>query len=198
MRHSERKCAGTLKKKRRSIGPVVEILFIIVLVSVISFLLSLLGASGYKTDGGSFETTLVIIKNIFSSSGIKYILNNSLVNFQTLEPLVLVILSLIAISILEASGLLKHIFSPLKKIKHIYITFIVMFVGIISTIIGDYSYALLLPLAGILYKYIGRNSSLGVLTMFIGITIGYGTGIIYNYQMYELGDITELATQSII
>ena len=119
-----------MKKKRRSIGPVVEILFIIVLVSVISFLLSLLGASGYKTDGGSFETTLVIIKNIFSSSGIKYILNNSLVNFQTLEPLVLVILSLIAISILEASGLLKHIFSPLKKIKHIYITFIVLEDGI--------------------------------------------------------------------
>ena len=73
-----------------------------------------------------------------------------------------------------------------------------MFVGIISTIIGDYSYGLLLPLAGILYKYIGRSSSLGVLTMFIAITIGYGTGIIYNYQAYQLGDITELAASSII
>mgnify|MGYP002624079745 CR=1 FL=1 len=73
-----------------------------------------------------------------------------------------------------------------------------MFVGIISTIIGDYSYALLIPISGILYKYIERNSSLGILTMFIAITIGYGTGIIYNYQMYQLGDITELATQSII
>ena len=73
------------------------------------------------------------------------------------------------------------------------ITLMVMLVGIVSTIIGDYSYALLLPLAGILYKYIGKNSSLGVLTMFIAITIGYGTGIIYNYQMYQLGDITELS-----
>ena len=33
--------------------------------------------------------------------------------------------------------------------------------------------------------------------MFIGITIGYGTGLIYNYQMYELGNITELSAQSI-
>ena len=78
------------------------------------------------------------------------------------------------------------------------ITAIVMFVGIISTIIGDYSYAFLLPIAGILYKYIGRSSSLGVLTMFIAITIGYGTRIKYNYQKYELGNITELATQSIV
>ena len=34
--------------------------------------------------------------------------------------------------------------------------------------------------------------------MFVAITIGYGTGIIYNHQMYELGDITELAASSII
>ena len=56
----------------------------------------------------------------------------------------LVILSLIAVSILEASGLLKQIFLPLKKIKPKYVTLIVMFVGIISTIIGDYSYEILL------------------------------------------------------
>ena len=187
-----------MKRKKRSMGPVVEIILFAVIVSVLCLLFSLIGFSGYTTEGGTFETTLVVINNFFSTAGIKHILNNSLVNFQTLEPLVLVILSLIAISILEASGLLKQIFLPLKKIKPRYVTMTVMFVGIISTIIGDYSYALLLPLAGILYKYIGRSSSLGVLTMFIAITIGYGTGIIYNYQMYELGDITELATQSII
>ena len=187
-----------MKRKKRTMGPVVEIILMAVVITALCFLFSLIGFSGYITEGGTFETTLVVIKNIFSTEGIKHILNNSLINFQTLEPLVLVILSLIAVSILEASGLLKQIFLPLKKIKPKYVTLIVMFVGIISTIIGDYSYALLLPLAGILYKYIGRNSSLGVLTMFIAITIGYGTGIIYNYQMYELGDITELATQSIV
>ena len=187
-----------MKRKKRSVGPVIEIILMAVIVSIICLLFSLMGISGYKTEGGTFETTLVVIKNFFSTAGIKHILNNSLVNFQTLEPLVLVILSLIAISILEASGLLKQIFLPLKKLKPRYVTLIVMFIGIISTIIGDYTYALLLPVAGILYKYIGRSSSLGVLTMFIAITIGYGTGIIYNYQMYELGNITEVATQSIV
>lgn len=187
-----------MKRKKRSIGPVVEIILFCAIISLFCLIFSLTGASGYITEGGTFETTLVVLNNFFSTAGIKHIVNNSLVNFQTLEPLVFVILSLIAVSILEASGLLKQIFTPLKKIKPIYVTTIVMFVGIISTIIGDYSYGLLLPLAGILYKYIGRSSSLGVLTMFIAITIGYGTGIIYNYQMYELGDMTELATQSII
>lgn len=185
------------KNKKRSIGPVVEIILFALFTSVVCFLLNLIGANGYKTETGSFETTLIIINNIFSKSGIKYILNNSLVNFQTLEPLVMVIMSLIAVSILEASGLLKQIFTPLKRIKPKYVTLIVMLVGIISTIIGDYSYALLLPVAGILYKYIGRSSSLGILTMFVAITIGYGAGIIYNYQAYQLGNLTELSAQSI-
>ena len=187
-----------MKKKKRQIGPVVEIIIMAIIIALICLIFSLIGISGYKTEGGTFETTLIVIRNFFSTAGFKHILNNSLVNFQTLEPLVFVILSLIAVSILEASGLLKQIFLPLKKIKPKYVTMIVMFVGIISTIIGDYSYAFLLPIVGILYKYIGRSSSLGVLTMFVAITIGYGTGIIYNYQMYELGNITELATQSIV
>lgn len=186
-----------MKRKKRLIGPVVEIILLIGIVALVCFLFNLLGFSGYKTEAGTFETTLIVINNILSKSGIKHILNNSLVNFQTLEPLVLVILSLIAISILEASGLLKQVFTPLKKIKPRYITMGVIFIGIISTIIGDYSYTLLIPLSGILYKYIGRNSCLGILTMFIAITAGYGTGIIYNYQMYQLGDITELAAQGI-
>ena len=186
------------KRNKRLMGPVVEIILMSIIIAVICLIFNLIGASGYKTEGGTFETTLVEIKNIFTTAGIRHILNNSLVSFQTLEPLILVILSLIAVSILEASGLLKQIFLPLKKIKPRYVTMLVMFVGIISTIIGDYSYALLLPLTGILYKYISRSSSLGIFTMFIAITIGYGTGIIYNYQMYELGNITELATQSII
>ena len=84
-----------MKRKKRSIGPVVEIILMAVVVSIICLLFSLIGTSGYKTEGGTFETTLVVAKNFFSTAGIKQILNNSLVYFQTLEPLVLVILSLI-------------------------------------------------------------------------------------------------------
>lgn len=186
-----------MKNKKRPMGPVVEILFLILIISAISLLFNLIGVRGFITENGTFETTLVTVNNIFSKGGIKHILNNSLVNFQTLEPLILVILSLIAVSILEASGLLKHIFTPLNKIKPKYVTMIVMFIGIISTIIGDYSYTLLLPLSGILYKYIGRDSSLGVITTFVAITIGYGAGLIYNYQAFQLGNITEIAAQSI-
>ena len=125
------------KNKTRSIGPVVELIILILLVSVLSLILNLFKVSGFITEGGTFETSLIIINNVFSGKGLAHILNSTLTNFQLLEPLILIILSLIATSILEASGLLKHIFTPLKNLKPIYVTAIVMFIGIISTIIGD-------------------------------------------------------------
>lgn len=186
-----------MKKNKRFLGPVVEIIFLTAIISIICLILNLIKTSGYITEAQTFETSLVIVKNIFSKAGIKYIISNTVSNFRSLEPLVLVILSLIAVSIMEASGLLKQVFKPLKKVKPFFVTGLVIFVGIISTLLGDNSYTLLLPLSALLYKNINRSPALGVLTMFIGITIGYGTGLIYSYQMYELGNITELSAQSI-
>lgn len=185
-----------LKKNR--FGPTFEIVAMAIIASIICLFLKLLNVTGNITDVKTFETTLIEFKNIFSGEGIKYVLNNSLSNFQMLEPLILIIISLVAVSVMEASGLLKHLFIRFKDVKPKIITLFVVFVGIISTFIGDTSYALLLPLAGIFYKYIGKNSALGVLTMFVGITIGYGTGLIYDYNMSVLGDITETSAASII
>ena len=154
-------------RKLKRTGPITTIIFLILVISGLSFVLNLLGVRGYTTEAGTLETSIVTINNVISKDGIKYILNNTIVNFQMLQPLVYLIISLIAVSILETSGLLKHLF------------------------IGDYSYVLLLPLVASVYKYLGRDSSLGVITMFIGITIGYSSGIFVNYQDYLLGIMTE-------
>ena len=184
--------------KKTKFGPTFEIAAMAIVISVVCTILKLLNVTGLITNLRTFETTLVEFKNIFSGDGIRYVLNNSLTNFQNLQPLILIIVSLVAISVMEASGLLKHIFTKFKDVKPKLVTLFVVFVGIISSFIGDSCYALLLPLAGIFYKYIGKNSALGVLTMFVGITIGYVTGIMYDYNMSSLGDITEISAQSII
>ena len=169
--------------KKTKFGPTFEIAAMAIVVAVVCLIFKLLNITGLITDLHTFETTLIEFKNVLCGDGIKYVLNNSLTNFQNLQPLILVIVALVAISVMEASGLLKHLFTKFKDVKPKFITLIVVFVGIISTFIGDLSYAFLLPLAGIFYKYIGKNSALGVLTMFVGITIGYGTGLIYDYNM---------------
>lgn len=46
---------------------------------------------------------------------------------------------------------------------------------------------------GVIYKYLEKNPTLGILVVFIGITIGYGTGLIFNYNDHLIGLLTEAA-----
>lgn len=187
------------KKKKKQVfqGALSTILLMFGIVMLLSLIFSLIGFESYETyiSNGVLESSLVTVNNIFSFDGIKYLFLNSVTNFKLFEPLVLLIISLIGISIADVSGMLDTIFIPLKKIKGSFLTFLVILAGVSITFFGNYSYVMLFPLAGILYKKIGRNPVLGILTVFLGITLGYGTGIMFNYDSYVLGELTQNAAR---
>lgn len=184
-------------KKIILLGPIITLLILTLIIIIISAMLSLIGFEGQKTAivNGSLETSLITIRNIFTIDGIKFIVGNAVTNFKVFEPLVILIISLIGIGIADASGLLKATITPFKKYRFSIVIFATMLAGIMSTFIGEYSYVILLPLVGIVYKYLDRNPIVGVLTIFLGITLGYGSGIMYNYNDYLLGNLTELAAK---
>lgn len=187
---------GKLKKKTKKLyGPVLVMLFLTLLICVASFVLSLLGVEGYKTsiNNGVLESSLITVNNIFSFKGLKYVVGHVVSNFQKFEPLVLLIISLIGMSICEKSGFFKALFSPLKKVKIGIIIYFTLFLGIVFGVIGDYNFIFLLPLSGIVYKYIGKNSVFGILVMFLGITLGHGAGLIFNYNDYLMGNLSQMA-----
>lgn len=183
------------KKKENLKGSVSTILFFIILISISSFILSFVGFQGYRTSivNGVLADTLVKVKNIFSVEGVKFVVGNSITNFMNFEPLVLLIISLIGIGICEKSGFLNILFSPLKKFKFGIIVYLTILISITSSIIGDYSYVFLIPLTAVIYKYLNRNPMLGIMISFLSMTLGYGTGIIVNYNDYSLGLLTETA-----
>lgn len=183
------------KKEQKHLGPVIALLILIIVVGVVSLIFSLFEIQGQRTEinNGVLETTLVTVNNAISKDGIKYIISNAVSNLQLFEPLVLLIISLIGYGIGEASGFFKAIFSPLKNSHPWLITFVLLFISIISSFFGEYSFVIILPAAGLLYKYIGRRPMLGILTAFIGITIGYGTGLVPSIDEYLLGELTQAA-----
>lgn len=180
------------KKKERNIGPVITLLILILVVVLTSFVFSIFEVQGQRTEinNGVLETSLITVNNALSIDGIKYIFSNAISNLQLFEPLVLLIISLIGYGIGEASGFFKAIFTPLKKIHPTFITFSILFIGIISSFFGEYSFVIILPIAALVYKYIGRRPMLGILTAFLGITIGYGTGLIPSIDDYILGSLS--------
>ena len=182
-------------QKKKSFSPIITIMIIIVFVVILSSLLAFINFDGTGTTiaNGILETSIVVVRSILSKEGLIYFFSNVITNFSLLEPFILLILSFTAIGIAKESGFLKHLFTPLKGLKFNVLTFIVIFISVISTIIGDYSYIILLPLSAILYQYNNKSPILGIVTVFLGITLGYGTGIFYNYNDYALGVLTQAA-----
>lgn len=186
-----------MKKKKNKIflGPVIMIIILIAIITVSSTILSVLQIGGQQThiENGTLETSLVTANNILSGPGIKFILSNAITNFQKLSPVMLLIIVLLGIGICEKSGLFKMLFSNLKRVTTPALIFMTIFISIISTIIGESSYILLIPIVGIAYKYANRNAMMGILISFISISLGYGLGLIFNYDDYLLGTLTQAA-----
>ena len=123
-----------MKKKKILLGPVITIIILILIIIGASAIAALLGveAEVTKINNGSLETSMVTVKSIFSLDGIKYLFSSPVQTFQAFKPLVLLVISLMAISIGKASGLLKAVFMPFRRLKPAVITFITLFVGIVS------------------------------------------------------------------
>lgn len=183
------------KKKEKIFGPVSVIIMLIFGIAALSFLVSILGFESHKTliSNGTLESSLITVKNLFSLDGLKFFIGNAITNFTKFEPLALIIIVSIGIGICEKSGLIYHLVAPFKKIKLSILIYFTFLLGIIFSFIGDYSYVLLIPLVGVIYKDISKNPMIGILTVYLGLTIGYGTGIIFNYNDYVLGNLTQAA-----
>lgn len=183
------------KTKKKNNGIAISLIVILAIVMVLSTILSIFGIEGETTSivNNVLETSLITPKNIFSVDGIKYFFGNVVTNLALFKPLIMLVIVMIGISIGEKSGLFKVIFSRAKKFKLIFLTFIVLLSSILLNFLGEYVYVLLIPLVAIFYKNINRNPILGVMTVFIGTTIGNVAGMLFSYENYSLGVLTQSA-----
>ena len=186
------------KKNKICLGVATTMLFTTVFIIILSALLSKLGLQAEKNvlSNGSLMVSFTSIKNFLSVEGIKYLFSNVILNFRMIEPLAFTIVSIIAFGILEASGLMQMCFSPLKKVTNKSLTIIVLLISFISTFFGEYSFAVIVPFIGALYSSLGKNAAIGILTSFLGISLGYGSGFIFNYDQVLLGILTQSAATS--
>ena len=182
-------------KKKLSFGPVITILILTIGVMILSLVLSHLQFQGDKTviENGRLTSQLTIVNNIFTLEGMQFLYGNIVNSFQSFEPLVLLIIALIGISIGESSGLFDVLFGKVKKLSNTGLIFLTVLIGVASSIIGDYNYIILIPLVGVIYKLNNKNPILGIITIFVGMTIGYGTGFFYNDLDYVLGGQAQIS-----
>lgn len=173
------------ERKKLNIHPVLMILIIIAVVVLVSGLGDFVGlqTTYYNVNPvtGKMETQLVQIDSIFNRTGIQYMVSNMLSNFINFAPLGTLIVGLLGVGVAYKSGFLTTLFKLIKKnISRKFITFLVIFSGIVLSMFYEMAYVILIPLSAILFMSLKRHPSAGICAAFAGITFGYGANIVVN------------------
>ena len=170
-------------KEKMTLHPIMTLIIMIIITIVLSGFLALLETqvaySKINANYLEYISTSVSVKSLFSLSGLKYIFTNTVSNFVAFTPLSSLIIILIGIGVMEKSGFLKTAITLLtKKISKNTVTFVLVLISMIASLIGDLSYIMLIPLSALLFHYGKRNPNIGIIASFAGLTCGSGISIL--------------------
>lgn len=190
-----------LRLKKFYLHPVTSFILLTLLVMVISGILSLIGLQAtYSTinAGGELETQLVEVENLFNFNGLKYLISNATKNFISFTTLSTLLLSLIGLSIAQATGFLDaFIKRVLKKVDNKKITFLIILIATLSSLINDVGYVIVIPLAAYIFLKKNRNPLAGITAAFCGVAFGYGATVFVGSMEVNLISTTESAARLI-
>ena len=185
-------------KDRVTLHPVITFIILVVISVVLSGILSLFNISFSHpiVNEARMEYISVTesINSLFSLSGIKYIFSHTVANFANFTVLAHLIIVLLGIGIMDYSGFLQTMIGVLtKKAKKNVITFVIVFICVISSIIDNIPFIAFIPLAALIFKYGKRNPNIGIIASFAGLTCGYGLSITLTSIDSSLSSLTKLA-----
>lgn len=144
------------------------------------------------------ETTIVSVENLLSFDGMKFIISNASKNFMSFAPLGMLLISLIGLCVAEATGFIESFSRKyIRKLTNTQLTFIVIFIATISSLINEIGYTVLIPLVAMIYSANGRNPLTGIVTAFCGVAFGSGVSIFVGSTEVALMDYTSIAASII-
>ncbi len=198
MRRNKRK----LKLKKFYFHPITVYIFLIFVVIILSAILSALQMQAtYNTvtpTTNDLESNLVTVESLMNFDGMKFIFSNAMTNFLSFAPLGMLLLTFFGLSIAKSTGFIDTLCKRcLIKIDKNILTFIVIFLATISSLINDVGYVILIPLAALLFMLNNRNPHLGIIAAFAGVSFGYGVSIFVGSMEVNLIPLTTSAARLI-
>jgi aminobenzoyl-glutamate transport protein len=172
-------------------------LFVILagIVMVVSWVMSL------------FEITFILpgeepeelaVQSLLSGEGLQYILTSMLDNFVGFAPLATVLSIMLGIGLADKVGLLESaIKSTILRAPKSFVTYAVVFSGILGNIASDAAFVIIPPLAAMVFYNIGRHPLAGLAAGFAGVGSGFTANIMITGTDALLSGISTEAVQSV-
>ncbi len=123
------------------------------------------------------ETTKV--KGLLQGEGIRYLFTSFVSNFRNFSAVAIILVVMVGVGLAEAAGLIAALIRKLVGVSsRSTLTFIIVLLGVVSSIASDAGYLVLIPLGAAAFKSVGRNPLAGLAAAFAGVAAGFGVNFL--------------------
>jgi aminobenzoyl-glutamate transport protein len=139
------------------------------------------------------ETTKV--KGLLTVDGVRYLFTSFVDNFRNFAAVAIILVVMIGVGLAEAAGLIGALIRRLVAVSSsATLTFIIVLLGMISSVASDAGYLVLIPLGAVAFKSVGRNPLAGIAAAFAGVAAGFGVNFLITPLDGVLTEITNDAS----
>jgi aminobenzoyl-glutamate transport protein len=179
--------------------PAVIFLWMIVVLVVLSHLMHLLGVTvryqvlDLETD--QIREAGASVNSLLTADGLRFMLTSVVPNFLGFTAVGVVIVAMVGVGLAEEAGLIKALIRKLVLVAPAAaLSWILVFVGILSSVAADAGYLVLIPLAAVAYQSVGRHPLAGLAAAFAAVGGAFGV----NFLIKPIdGVLTEITNDAI-
>jgi aminobenzoyl-glutamate transport protein len=147
-------------------------------------------ATAYKV-----KTETAKVKGLLTGDGVRYLFTSFVSNFRNFSAVAIILVVMIGVGLAEAAGLIGALIRKLVGVSSkSTLTFIIVMLGIISSIASDAGYLVLIPLGAAAFASVGRNPLAGIAAAFAGVAAGFGVNFLITPLDGVLTEITNDAS----
>jgi aminobenzoyl-glutamate transport protein len=116
------------------------------------------------------ETQTIAVNSLLTIEGIRFILTSFVSNFASFAVVAVVFVAMMGVGVAEHAGMMGALIRKLVAVApRQLIAFILIFVGVLSSIASDAGYLILIPLAAAAFFTLGRHPLAGMAAAFAGV-----------------------------
>jgi para-aminobenzoyl-glutamate transporter family len=141
------------------------------------------------------HTETTEIKSLLTADGIRFIFTSAVTNFTNFGVVGVILVAMVGVGLAEQAGLIGALIRKLVAVAPKWsLTFIIVLVGILSSIASDAGYLVLIPLGAVAFMSVGRHPLAGLAAAFAAVG---GTFMVNVMITPTDGIITEITNEAI-
>ncbi|MFD0920666.1 AbgT family transporter [Saccharopolyspora rosea] len=165
-----------------------------VVVVLASWLLAALGVAVVSPADGE----RIAVRSLVSGDGVRMMLGDLIDNFVNFPPLGLIVVIMLGVAVADKSGLLPALMrGALARVPAKLVTFAIALTSMFGQVAGDAAFVVLIPLAMIAYRAIGRSPVIGAIVGYVSVGGASSIGLVITGSDAVFAGVTTSAARTI-